>query len=79
MKSSVPFQLYLGFHWREFPENLWLALSVHAQETVQVYDLSIINGTLFEIHCAFSAVSRFLIGGISLKIHTSHSIRIWAG
>jgi len=49
---------------------------VHAQGTVQVYDRSIINYTLFEFHCAFSAVSRLLIGGIFLKIHTSHSLRL---
>jgi len=46
---------------------------VHAQETVLVYGRSIINGTLFEFHCAFSAVCRLLIGGIFLKIHIVRS------
>jgi hypothetical protein len=76
LKSSLPFQLYLGFHLRECPENIYLALSVHALETVQVYDRSIIKGTLFKHHCSFSAVSPLLIVGISLKIHTSLSLRL---
>jgi hypothetical protein len=76
LKSIVPFQLYLGFHWSECPENLCLALSVHALATVQVHDRSIINGTLFKYHYAFSAVSPLLIVGIFLKIHTSLSVRM---
>jgi hypothetical protein len=49
---------------------------MHALETVQVYDRSIIKGILFKYHCAFSAVSPHLIVGIFLKIHTSLSLRM---
>lgn len=33
MRISLPFQLYLAFHWRYFPENTYLALFAHALQT----------------------------------------------
>jgi hypothetical protein len=30
LKKNMPFLLYHGFHLRDFPENLYLALSTHA-------------------------------------------------
>lgn len=34
LKKNMPFLLYHGFHLRDFPENLYLTLSMHALQAV---------------------------------------------
>jgi len=37
------FRLYLGFQWRDFPENLYIALSTHPLQNAQVWFRTINN------------------------------------
>jgi hypothetical protein len=52
LEENVPFRLYLGFHWSNFPENLYLALLVQFG-----CDSSLIRHTLLEEQCGLSSAS----------------------
>jgi hypothetical protein len=65
----------LGFHWWDFPENSYSALSMHLLQTVKIgCDRSVIKGTLHEKQYVFSAVSRLPLEGFTWKFtpHTFH-------
>jgi len=36
LKIKVSLRLYLGFHWRDFPETSYFALSTHTLQFLQV-------------------------------------------
>ena len=54
----------LGLHWRDFRENVDLALSTHALQKAQVCDQSVIKGTSLEERCVFPAASLPLQGSL---------------
>jgi hypothetical protein len=73
LKSNVLSRLLFGFSWRDFPENLHLALSTHARQTVKVWLQSVAS----EGH--FTSRTKFLFGCISgfkavifVNIHAPH-------
>ena len=45
LMKKVLFPLYLGFHQRDFPETLYLTLSMHVLQMMFGFDWSILKGT----------------------------------
>jgi hypothetical protein len=77
LENQVPFQLYLGFHWRNFPHNSYFALPACATK----HDILIAVGQYLralyvESHEKIFVLISAPVRGISLKIHTSHSPRM---
>ena len=68
LKSIVLSEIYLGFHWRDFPENSYHALSTHSQHMWMFGSYrSIIKSTSLSRAVLFSAVSRIPFEGFPWK------------
>jgi hypothetical protein len=74
LNNNVTSRLYLGFHWKNFPATLRIVFSTHTLATVQVCLLSVTNqwNFIWKTKYLFRCISASN-GGVSHKIHTSHS------
>jgi len=72
----VPSRLFLGFHWRDSPENSYRAMYTHALWKVQVcLRMANCKGHFIWRTMWFRCISAS-VGGIFLNIHTSKYPRI---
>ena len=82
---KVPFRLFLGFHWRDFPQYSYLALSTHALQTIQVSLRSVTNNCVNKVKCTVVQALRLCTGrtahrgsrGIALLFHDHGTRRGW--
>ena len=62
MKDSIPYRVYIGFHLRNFPENLHVGINTHS---LQLYNFGSnrpkIKGKMHEDQNIFSPVRRLLL------------------
>jgi len=75
-QGNVPSQLFLGFHWRDSPENSYLAMYTHALWQFQVWLRMANNRGYFIWKAMWLRCISASVGGIFLNIHTSKYPRI---
>jgi hypothetical protein len=70
LENKMPFRLYVGFHWRDFPETSYLALFTHTLQTMQVWLWSVNNEEHFtwKALCLLGSASPSM-EGMLLKIN----------